>query len=377
VIPPGSSIGILGGGQLGRMLAIAARQLGYRIHTLAPEDDTPTGQVADVALNARYDDLDAVRRFSEAVDVVTFEFENVSAEAAAAAEAHAVVRPSGRALYIAQQRVREKTFLAERGLPVTPFAAISDMGDVHRAAEEMQGPGVLKTAAFGYDGKGQIRVDRLDELPNAWAALGNTAAIFEAFIDLDCEISVIGVRGAAGEWSFFGPVENAHRNHILDVSVAPARVSGPLAQQAVDVTRRVMEALDYIGVLCVEFFVARDGRLMINELAPRPHNSGHLTIDACRSSQFEQHARAICGLPLGSPELLQPAAMANVLGDVWGGGEPDWAAALAVPDVKLHLYGKRTPRPGRKMGHLTALAATADEAKALVLDARARLERQT
>src|SRR5205823_12181592 len=216
-------------------------------------------------------------------------------------------------------------------------------------------PAVLKTAAFGYDGKGQVAIDTLSAAPAAWDAIGRAEAILEAFIDLDREISVIGARGVAGEWSHFGPIENAHSRHILDVSAAPAHVPPAVAAQAVDITRTVMEALDFTGILCVEFFVARDGRLMANELAPRPHNSGHLTFDACRTSQFEQQLRAICGLPLGSPELLQPAAMANLLGDLWDAGEPNWPAALAIGEVKLHVYGKAAARAGRKMGHLTAM----------------------
>jgi 5-(carboxyamino)imidazole ribonucleotide synthase len=370
VILPGSTIGVLGGGQLGRMFAMAARRLGYRVHTLSPEHDTPTGQIADVEINASYDDLDAVRAFAGGVDVVTFEFENVSAAAASAAEAHAIVRPNGRALAIAQHRLREKTFLSELGVAVGPFAAVRSESDLPVAVRAVGFPAVLKTASFGYDGKGQVGVDGPVDLPVAWDAIGRHDAILEAFIDLEREISVIGARGVDGEWSHFGPIENTHRHHILDVSVAPAGVPEATAALAVDVTRRVMDALDYIGILCVEFFVARDGRLLVNELAPRPHNSGHLTFDACRTSQFEQQLRAICGLPLGSPELLQPAAMANLLGDLWEHGEPNWAAALSLPDVKLHLYGKSTPRAGRKMGHLTALAPTRDEAKARVVQAR-------
>ena len=375
-IIPGSTIGVLGGGQLGRMFAIAARRLGYRVHTLAPEHDTPTGQIADVEINASsYDDVDAVRRFASGVDVVTFEFENVPAAAAAAAEAHAIVRPNGHALAIAQHRLREKTFLVERGLPVTPFMAIRTEADVLAAETRVGFPAVLKTAAFGYDGKGQAAVAKPEELPRAWDALERREAILETFIDLDREISIIGARGVSGEWSAFPPIENAHRQHILDVSVAPANVPAATAALAVDVTRRVMDALDYIGLLCVEFFIATDGRLMVNEIAPRPHNSGHLTYDACRTSQFEQQLRAICGLPLGSTEMLQPAAMANLLGDLWEGGEPNWSAALAFPDVTLHLYGKAMPRPGRKMGHLTALAATPALAKARVIEARGALTR--
>jgi 5-(carboxyamino)imidazole ribonucleotide synthase len=370
VFGPGCTVGVLGGGQLGRMFAMAARRLGYRVHTLAPDHDTPTGQIADVEINAPYDDLDAVRRFAQGVDVVTFEFENVSAEAAAAAEAHAVVRPNGHALFIAQHRIREKSFLRERGLPVTPFAPVRTDDDLASAVRAVGAPAILKTAAFGYDGKGQVPVRQADELAGAWASLGRAESILEAFIDLEREISVIGARGIDGSWSHFGPIDNAHRHHVLDVSVAPSTVAPSISAQAVDVTHAVMEALDFVGLLCVEFFVANDGRLLINELAPRPHNSGHLTFDACRTSQFEQQLRAVCGLPLGSPELLRPAAMANLLGDLWTGGEPKWASALQIPEIKLHLYGKTTARPGRKMGHLTALAAKSCDARDMVIKAR-------
>ena len=371
MIPPGSTIGVLGGGQLGRMFAMAARRLGYRVHTLAPDHDTPTGQIADVEINASYDDMDAVRAFAQAVDVVTFEFENVSAEAVAEAERHAIVRPNGRSLAIAQHRLEEKSFLTGHGLPVAPFAPVRSDADLAAAMNVVGCPSVLKTATSGYDGKGQILIANPGELDAAWDAIGRRDAVLEAFLDLDREISVIGARGVDGEWSYFGPIENAHARHILDVSVAPANVPAATAALAVDVTRRVMDSLDFIGLLCIEFFIARDGRLVVNELAPRPHNSGHLTFDACRTSQFEQQLRAVCGLPLGSPDMLQPAAaMANLLGDLWEGGEPNWAAALAMPDVKLHLYGKTTPRPGRKMGHLTVLAGTPAEARARVLEAR-------
>jgi 5-(carboxyamino)imidazole ribonucleotide synthase len=371
LILPGSTIGVLGGGQLGRMFAMAARRLGYRVHTLAPDHDTPTGQIADLEINASYDDMDAVRAFAQAVDVVTFEFENVSAEAIGEAERHAIVRPNGRSLAVAQHRLKEKSFLAEHGLPVVPFAPVRTDADLAAAMSAVGCPSVLKTATSGYDGKGQVRIEKPEDLEAAWTRLGRREAVLEAFLDLDREISVIGARGVDGEWSHFGPIENAHARHILDVSVAPANVSEAIAAQAVDVTHRVMDALDFVGILCIEFFIARDGRLVVNELAPRPHNSGHLTFDACRTSQFEQQLRAVCGLPLGSPEMLQPAAaMANLLGDIWEGGEPNWAAALSLPDVKLHLYGKSSPRPGRKMGHLTVLALSPTEARARVLAAR-------
>ncbi len=355
---------------------MAARRLGYRVHTLAPDHDTPTGQIADVEVVASYDDVDAVRAFAQAVDVVTFEFENVPAEAAAAAAEHAIVRPSGAALAIAQHRLREKTFLVDHGLPVAPFAPIRREMDIAPAAAAVGCPAVLKTVAFGYDGKGQVPITHPDAVAPAWHTLGRREAILEAFVDLACEISVIGARGVSGEWSYFGPIENAHRRHILDVSVAPADVPASIAALAVDATKCVMDALDYVGILCIEFFVARDGRLLVNELAPRPHNSGHLTFDACCTSQFEQQVRAICGLPLGAPDLLQPAAMANLLGELWEGGEPNWSAALSFPTVKLHLYGKTTPRAGRKMGHLTALADTAIHARQLVVQARESLKSQ-
>ncbi len=372
-IPPGSTIGVLGGGQLGRMFAMAARRLGYRVHTLAPEHDTPTGQIADLEVVSSYDDLDRIRDFARAVDVVTFEFENVSAAAAAAAEAEAIVRPNGRALEIAQHRVREKTFLRDHGLPVTPFAVLDSRADLERAAATIGRPAVLKTAAFGYDGKGQAKIDGSTSLDDAWHAIGQQQAVLEAFVDLDRELSVVAARSVGGDVAAFVPIENEHRHHILDVSVAPAGVSAAQARQAEDITAAVLDALGYIGILCVEFFVTRAGELLVNEIAPRPHNSGHLTFDACRTSQFEQQVRAICGYPLGSPELLTPAAMVNLLGDLWMGGEPNWAAALAMPDVKLHLYGKTTPRPGRKMGHLTVLADSTAKARETALAARRAL----
>jgi 5-(carboxyamino)imidazole ribonucleotide synthase len=375
-ILPGSTIGVLGSGQLGRMFAMAARRLGYRVHTLSPESDTPTGQVADVEITAAYEDLDAIARFARGVDVVTFEFENVPAPSAAAAEALAPVRPNRRALEICQHRIREKTFLSERGLPVAPFAPVRTDAELTEAVARIGRPAVLKTAALGYDGKGQVRLDRETDPHRAWTALGRRDAILETFVDLESEVSVIGARGLDGASALFSPVENAHRDHILDASVTPADIPPALAIEAATITRAVLEALDYVGVLCLEFFLTREGRLLINELAPRPHNSGHLTIDACHTSQFEQQARAICGLPLGSPALLQPAAMANLLGDLWSAGEPDWSAALRIPGVRLHLYGKSAPRAGRKMGHLTALGSTRDEARAAVVQARAALTRR-
>jgi 5-(carboxyamino)imidazole ribonucleotide synthase len=373
-VAPGAAVGVLGSGQLGRMFAMAARRLGYRVHTFSPDHDTPTGQVADLEVAAPYDDLDAVAAFARQVAVVTFEFENVPAATVEAAAAHAAVRPSGHVLHIAQQRLREKAFLAATGLPVPRFVPVRSLEDLVNGLAAIGVPAVLKQAAWGYDGKGQTRIDAAAGAEAAWAAVGRQESILEAFVDFEREVSVVAARGLDGGVVDYGVIENVHRRHILDVSIAPAAVPLAVATEARRLTRAVLEALDVVGVLCVEFFQTRDGRLLINELAPRPHNSGHLTVDACLTSQFEQQLRAVCGLPLGSPELLQPAAaMANLLGDIWDGGEPNWAAALSLPDVKLHLYGKSAPRPGRKMGHLTVLAGSPEEAKNRVLQARRAL----
>ena len=373
VIPPGSTVGVLGSGQLGRMFAIAARRMGYRVHTLSPDYDTPTGQVADREVQAAYDDLDAVRDFARGVDVVTFEFENVSAAAAEAAAELAPVRPAGAVLHATQHRLREKGFLAGAGFPVTPFAAVRSLDDLRAALAALGTPAVLKTAGWGYDGKGQVRIADPGEAEAAWGSLGGQEAILEAFVDFDREVSVVAARGLDGSFAHFGVIENRHHRHILDVSTAPAAVPPGVEREAVAIARGILEGLGVVGVLAVEMFLTRDGRLLVNELAPRPHNSGHLTFDACVTSQFEQQLRAICGLPLGSTELLRPAAMANLLGDLWSGGEPDWEAACRFPEVKLHLYGKAEARPGRKMGHLTALAATVEEARERVVKARAAL----
>ena len=374
-ILPGSTVGVLGSGQLGRMFAIAARKMGYRVHTLSPDTDTPTGQVADVEVVASYDDLDAVSAFAKKVDVVTFEFENVSSAATGAAEKFAPVRPAGSVLHTTQHRLREKTFLSTCGFPVTPFAVVRSLKELEAAVKKLGLPAVLKTAGWGYDGKGQAKILRAEDAAPAWAKLNSSEAVLEAFVDFRCEVSMIGGRGLDGSFSHWGVIENRHANHILDVSVSPAGVSDRVRRDAEEITRGIFDKLGVVGVLCVEFFLTKDDRLLVNELAPRPHNSGHLTFDASMTSQFEQQLRAICGLPLGSTQMLRPSAMANLLGDVWAGGEPRWDAALADADVKLHLYGKAEPRPGRKMGHLTALAASPEEAVARVVRAREALRR--
>ncbi len=374
-ILPGAAIGVLGSGQLGRMFAIAARRMGYRVHTYSPDRDTPAGRMSDVEITAAYEDLARVREFARAVEVVTFEFENVPSATAAAAEEFAPVRPAYSVLHTTQNRLREKTFLAERGFPITPYRPVRSADDLDAAIQAIALPAVLKTAGFGYDGKGQQLVADAQQARAVHGQAAGQEMILESYIDFERELSVVAARGQDGAFEHFGVVHNTHQNHILDVSVAPADVSPHTASEAIEIARGVLEALDVVGVLCVEMFLTRSGKLLINELAPRPHNSGHFTFDACVTSQFEQQLRAVCGLPLGSTELLRPAAMANLLGELWQNGEPDWMQAVSLPEVKLHLYGKVAPRAGRKLGHLTAMAATAHQAEQIVRRARTALER--
>jgi 5-(carboxyamino)imidazole ribonucleotide synthase len=370
VIGPGAVLGVIGSGQLGRMFALAARRMGYRVHVFSPADDTPTGQVSDLEVTASYDDLDALRAFARHVDVVTFEFENIPIEAIDAIEEHAPVRPSGVALHTAQQRAREKEFLADRGIPTVPFMPAATLDELWSAVASVGTPAVVKTASFGYDGKGQHKILQHGDVEHVWKAVGHQEAVVEKFVSLQAEISVVAARGLDGQVEQYPPFENRHRDHILDLTTAPASVPPATAARAAEIARTILDELQYVGVLCVEFFVTTEGELLVNELAPRPHNSGHLTIDAATTSQFEQQVRAVCGLPLGSTELVRPAAMANLLGDLWAGGEPNWGAACRFPDVKLHLYGKEEPRPGRKMGHLTAMGRTVAEAQDRVVTAR-------
>jgi len=369
-ILPGSTIGVFGSGQLGRMFAIEARKMGYRVHTFSPDTDTPTGQIADIETSAPYDDLDRVRDFACAVDVVTFEFENVPAATVETAAEFVVVHPRGDILHTTQNRLREKNFLSENGFPVTPLRHIKLIDDLYRSAHELGFPCVLKTAGFGYDGKGQVKLNAPHDIENAFDTIKGSDAILEGFVDFKKEVSVVCARATSGEFVHYGVIENSHRDHILDVSFAPAAVATTVERDAVEMARSLAEQLDYVGTLCVELFLTHDDKLLVNELAPRPHNSGHLTFDACVTSQFEQQLRAVCGLPLGATDYLEAAAMANLLGDLWKQGEPDWVSALTSPDLKLHLYGKTAARPGRKMGHVTALAATTVQAVEMVTTAR-------
>lgn len=347
--------------------------MGFRVHTLSPEDDTPTGHISDLEINASYDDLDAVRTLARGVDVITFEFENVPAATAAAAAELVPVRPSGAILEIAQNRLREKTFLSANGFPVTRFSRVSSAAEVRAALEATPTAAILKTAAWGYDGKGQVSINSAEAASAAWEKLGTDEAILESLVDFEKEISVVVGRGSSGETRCFEVTENHHTNKILDYSLAPSGLPRKLKRAAIDIARGIAAKLELEGVLCVEMFVTRSGEVLVNELAPRPHNSGHWTFDAALTSQFEQQVRAVCGLPLGSTDQLRPAAMANLLGDLWKNGEPDFEAACRFPEVKLHLYGKAEARAGRKMGHLTAIADSAEEALAIVLEARRAL----
>ncbi len=370
-ILPGATLGMLGSGQLGRMFAIAARRLGYRVEVYSPEEETPAGQVADAEWVADYTDTDALQRFAQQVDVVSLEFENIDVVALEAVEHFVPVRPGPLTLHTSQHRGREKTALRHMGLPTAPFRLVESAEQLQQGLHEF-GECILKTAAWGYDGKGQQRLQGHEDAAAIWSQFATEAAVLEGLVRFTCEFSVIGVRGVNGEVRLYEPIVNTHVNHILDLSVSPAlELSEPVRRRAQEMTRTILETLKTIGVLCVEFFLSEQGEPIINEIAPRPHNSGHLTIDAHVTCQFEQQVRAICGLPLGSTAQRQPAAMTNLLGDLWPTvGTPDWVYVLQQPLVKLHLYGKAEARPGRKMGHLTALGSTAEEAQEIALAAR-------
>ncbi|PWB54984.1 MAG: 5-(carboxyamino)imidazole ribonucleotide synthase [Nitrosomonadales bacterium] len=373
ILPP-STLGILGGGQLGRMFAVAARTMGYRVMVLDPGPDSPAGALADIHLCADYHDRAALERMGRACAAVTTEFENVPAESLEFLTQFCPVRPGAAAVAIAQDRRREKAFLQSKGFATAPFIAVEKHADLAVAFQCVGAPALLKTARMGYDGKGQAKVNSLAGLEAAFEQLGAATCILEAWLPLQTEISVVVARGVDGQTAAFPAVENRHANGILDISIAPAQVAEELAGKALETAVAIAAALDYCGVLAVEFFVLDDGRLLVNEIAPRPHNSGHYTLNACLTSQFEQQVRALAGLPLGAPDLLRPAAMVNLLGELWREGqEPPWGAVLSQPRAKLHLYGKGEARPGRKMGHFNVLADSADAALKAALDLRGAL----
>ncbi len=365
-LPP-STLGILGGGQLGRMLALEARRGGYRVVVFTNEPaGCPAGQVSDVEINAEYDDTEALARFLDLVDVVTAEFENIPDACLQAVEAVKPLRPGRKAIYTTQHREREKLFLRDQGIACAPFRIVEDLPGLEAAVAELGRPCVIKTAAFGYDGKGQAKVTQDTDLAAAWQPFAGHHAVVEQWVPFELEVSVVGARDVHGGTAVHGCVENIHEHHILDISISPARVAPEIAAQALALWKAVAEGLNYVGTMAVEMFVTKDGRVLVNEIAPRPHNSGHYTIDACRTSQFGQQLRAVCGLPLGDASQHTPAVMLNLLGDVWPAEltHPDWSPVLSHPRAKLHLYGKQQAKWRRKMGHVTVLGDSIEQALA-------------
>ncbi|WP_131111837.1 5-(carboxyamino)imidazole ribonucleotide synthase [Sulfuricystis thermophila] len=373
ILPP-ATLGMLGGGQLGRFFVIAAHEMGYRVVVLDPDPASPAGKIADLHIAAAYDDADALERLAGQCAAVTTEFENVPADTLAYLAKFVTVRPSAEAVAICQNRSAEKAFLKRHGFPHAPYADITSEDDLRNANAGLF-PGILKVSRFGYDGKGQARVDSREEAIAAWASFRREPCVLEQQLKLDYEVSVVLARDEAGRVKCFPTVENRHRKGILDVSIAPARTSGCLAGNAEEIAEGIAQKMDYVGTLGVEFFVVH-GQLYVNEMAPRPHNSGHYTLDACVTNQFEQQLRALCGLPLADPRQHSAAVMVNLLGDIWyredphHAKEPDWSQLLAIPNLKLHLYGKHHPRPGRKMGHFTVIGNDAAVVQKSALAAR-------
>jgi 5-(carboxyamino)imidazole ribonucleotide synthase len=372
VILPGATLGLLGGGQLGRMFTVAARTLGYRVTVLDPDAHSPAAEFATGHLNTDYSDPASLDALARQCAAVTTEFENAPATALDALADRTIVRPSGASVAVAQDRRREKSFFSAHGFPVGAFASIESPADFDAALARVKLPALLKTARFGYDGKGQARIESAPELARAFAEWNGVPCVLEQLLALELEVSVVLARGEDGAVAVFPVAENRHARGILDVTIAPARISVELAREATALATRLATALGYVGVMAVEMFVV-GGKLLLNEIAPRPHNSGHYTIDACRTSQFEQQVRVLCSLPLGDPSQHTPAVMVNLLGDLWANGEPRWEAALAHPGAHLHLYGKREARIGRKMGHVTVCEESLDHALAVALEIRRNL----
>lgn len=370
MILPGATLGLLGGGQLGRMFTSRARSMGYRVWVLDPDPASPAGHLADRHLVAPYDDRAALQDLAAGCAVVTTEFENVPAATLTLLQASVPVFPPPAAVAIAQDRILEKGFLAAHGFPTTRFAPVEHESDIEPAWHEVGGPALLKTSRLGYDGKGQAAVLSPAEVREAFHRFGKASCVLERRLTLETELSVVLARNQQGSIAAFPVGENRHVDGILDTTMVPAAISADLAVEARHVAAGVAAALEYVGVLGVELFVANGGRVYVNEIAPRPHNSGHFTLDACVTCQFEQQLRAICDLPFGATALLSPVAMINLLGDLWEHGEPHWGRLLRDPGAKLHLYGKREPRPGRKMGHVNVLGTSGPEALERAREAR-------
>ena len=377
---PGSTIGIIGGGQLGRMLAIAARQMDYKTVVLDPDSNCPAGQVADRVIRSDYSDLKASSELAALADVVTYEFENVDADSVSSAEKHKPVRPSSSVLRTTQNRLHEKKALLQAGIPVANFRKVDSLRDLEDAASVLGYPMVLKTATEGYDGKGQSIIDGERDLAISYDQLSalNVDLIVEQFVSFKAEVSTICARTIDGMTATFDPAENIHRNHILDTSIVPARIDESVTDKARIIATDIAEKLDVIGLIAVEMFVTQENDILVNELAPRPHNSGHYTMDGCDTSQFEQLVRILAGMPITLPKLHSPTVMVNLLGEIWEDtdGNPDWQRALELPGVSLHLYGKSAARVGRKMGHINVVAETVEEALYIAVEARERAWRR-
>lgn len=361
-IKPGAMLGMLGGGQLGRMFTMAAQQMGYRVTVLDPATESPAASIAERHLQADYLDYQALDELGSTCAAVTIEFENVPAQALRYLAQHCIVSPNAESVSITQNRILEKQFLLENGFPVVPFVAIQNEKAISQEIDIALFPGILKVSQFGYDGKGQISIENADNLSEQYAYLGNKPCVLEKRLSLASEISVILARDNHNQVTFFPIPENKHVKGILDTSIIPARLSDKIIEEARKIAQQIAIKLNYVGVLCVEFFVLDDDRVLVNEIAPRPHNSGHYSLDACITSQFEQQVRILCELPHGSTKQIQAAVMVNILGDLWQNGEPAWDKILRHPQAKLHLYGKREAKPGRKMGHFTVLADSTETA---------------
>lgn len=367
MILPGATLGMLGGGQLGRMFVTAAQTMGYKVIVLEPDVNSPAGIIADQHICAKYTDETALAQLAEQCDAVTTEFENIPATVLSYLEAKTVVHPSSKALSSTQNRLVEKAFIESLGIRVAPYAAIRSMDDIDAIADSFQFPAIIKAASFGYDGKGQAVCQNADDVRTAFATLNEVECVLEQRINLEREISTVLARSESGDITNFPVSENVHVNGILHSTTVPSSVPEQQAQKAIEMADTIADGLGYVGTMAVEFFISKEGDILANEIAPRPHNSGHFTLDACETSQFEQQVRMLCGLPSGNCELTSPVVMINLLGDVWGSSQPHWDTLLSQPQNKLHLYGKKEARPGRKMGHFNVLAETVEQATEIAL----------
>ena len=367
MILPGATLGMLGGGQLGRMFTTAAQTMGYKVVVLEPDVNSPAGIIADQHICAKYTDEDALAQLAELCDAVTTEFENIPATTLSFLEEKTVVHPSSKALSRTQNRIVEKQFIESLGISVAPYAAIRSSDDIDAIAETFQFPAILKAASFGYDGKGQVVCLSADDVRAAFTSLNGAECVLEQRINLEREVSTVLARSQSGDVTNFPIAENVHINGILHSTTVPSSISDQQAKQVLDIADKIANGLNYVGTMAVEFFISTEGNILANEIAPRPHNSGHFTLDACETSQFEQQVRMLCGLPSGNCDLVSPVVMINLLGDVWGQSQPHWDILLSQPQSKLHLYGKKEARPGRKMGHFNVLASSTEQAITIAL----------